>query len=57
MSTGEVAAGTGTIAAFIGFVISHLAQINGLLQLVLLLVSIGSGIAAWRYYNAKRRKL
>lgn len=38
------------IAAWFGWFLSHLADINGVLQFILLLVSIAAGIVAIRYH-------
>lgn len=44
------------VAAGAGWFLSHLAEINGVLQFILLLVSIAAGIVAIRYHLAKTPK-
>lgn len=44
------------LTAWAGWFLSHLADINGVLQFILLLVSIAAGIVAIRYHLAKTPK-
>ena len=49
-------ADVGAVAAWTGWFLSHLVEINGVLQFILLLVSIAAGIVAIRYHLAKTPK-
>lgn len=49
----EKVASSGAVASWIGWVISHIEQINGLLQTAVLLLSITASVIAIR---ASRRK-
>lgn len=52
----ERVADGGAITAWAGWFMSHAAQINGVLQTVLLLVSIVAGIVAIRYHLKRTPK-
>lgn len=52
----ERLADTGAVTGFLGWFLSHLAQINGFLQFLLLLASIAAAIAATRYHLKNTRR-
>lgn len=43
-------ADSGAVASWMGWIVSHVAAINALLQTVLLVVSIVAGLVAIRYH-------
>jgi len=51
----QLAADAGAAISWGGFFLSHLEQINGVLQTILLLVSIAAGCVAIRYHLSKTR--
>lgn len=55
MSTQKVADG-GVLAGWLGWVVSHITQINGVLQALLLLTSIVATLIAARYHFKRTPK-
>ena len=53
----EITYGTAALGSGAGTTFAWLANVNEILQFVALVVSIGAGIAAWRWHRAKKKAL
>ena len=53
----QVAAHAGTVGSNALVVLTWITQFQSILQIVLMIVGIGAGIASWRWYRAQRKAL